>query len=148
MSKKFSEEEKYKLVEKYCNGESVSDIFTATGIAKSTFYTWIKPYQTQSTDAGYVVSAAEFVKMKKRLAKLEEIVEGLKKTLRNVGEFFADLFKNIVIALPVLAILAVLAIAVILILRRAVKKRRIKRNEKISNVERERDTGSEGSDNA
>jgi len=78
----------------------------------------------------------------------QQIVEGLKKTLRNVGEFFADLFKNIVIALPVLAILAVLAIAVILILRRAVKKRRIKRNEKISNVERERDTGSEGSDNA
>jgi len=78
MSKRFSEEEKYHLVERYCNGESVSDICTATGIAKSTFYTWIKPYQTQSTDAGYLVSAAEFVKMKKRLAKLEEIVEVLK----------------------------------------------------------------------
>ena len=78
MRKMFSEEEKYQLVEKYCNGEAVSDICTATGISKSTFYTWIKPYQTQRTEAGHIVSAMEFVKMKKRLAKLEEIIKVLK----------------------------------------------------------------------
>jgi len=78
MQRKYSEEEKYQLVERYCNGESVSDICTATGVAKSTFYTWIKPYQTQSTSAGYVVSAAEYAKMRKRIAKLEEIIKVLK----------------------------------------------------------------------
>lgn len=76
---KLSKEEKYQLVARYHNGESVSDICMKTGIARSTFYTWLRPYKTTYTDAGYAVSSAEFVKMKKMIEKLEQKVEVLQK---------------------------------------------------------------------
>lgn len=39
-----SKEEKYALVARYQNGESVADICSSTGVARSTFYNWIKHY--------------------------------------------------------------------------------------------------------
>ena len=79
MNKKFSREEKYQLVSRYYNGESVSDICIQEGISKSAFYTWLKPYKTTVTNSGYEVSQNEFIKMKQRLDKLEKIIEVLKK---------------------------------------------------------------------
>ncbi len=79
MNRKFSKEEKYQLVARYHDGGSVSDICTESGVARSTFYTWLKPYKTTYTDAEYVVSAAEFVKMKQRMEKLERKLEVLQK---------------------------------------------------------------------
>ena len=67
------------MVARYRNGESATDICTEIGIARSTFYTWLKPYKTTYTDAGYAVNAAEFIKMKQRLEKLEQKVEVLQK---------------------------------------------------------------------
>lgn len=70
-------EQKQELVSRYYSGESATDICTQAGIARSTFYTWLKPYQTTVTDAGYIVNAAEFVKLKKKVEKLEQKVEVL-----------------------------------------------------------------------
>ncbi len=48
---KYTTEQKQALVLRYQNGESVSDICTQTGIARSTLYSWLKPYQTTITEA-------------------------------------------------------------------------------------------------
>lgn len=76
---RWSTKEKQSLVARYQAGESVAEICTDTGIARSTFYTWIKPYTTTTTDSGYVVSQQEFIKMKQRIQKLEQKVEILQK---------------------------------------------------------------------
>ena len=57
INRKFSKEEKYQLIARY-----VSDICTEAGVARSTFYTWLKPCITIYTDTGHAVSAAGFVK--------------------------------------------------------------------------------------
>ena len=76
---RYSENEKYELVKRYYDGETASDICAEKGIAKSTFYSWLKPYKTDHTDSGIGVSAAEFVKMRNRVEKLEKMVEILQK---------------------------------------------------------------------
>lgn len=76
---KYSEKEKYELFKRYYDGESAADICAEKGIAKSTFYSWLKPYKTTSTDTGTIVSGAEFVKMKNKVERLEKIIEVLQK---------------------------------------------------------------------
>ena len=76
---RWSTKEQQSLVARYQAGESVAEICADTGIARSTFYTWIKPYTTTTTDSGYVVSQQEFIKMKQRMQKLEQKVEILQK---------------------------------------------------------------------
>lgn len=76
---RWSTKEKQSLVARYQAGESVAEICADTGIARSTFYTWIKPYTATTTDSGYVVSQQEFIKMKQRIQKLEQKVEILQK---------------------------------------------------------------------
>ncbi len=76
---KFSDEQKKELVSRYHGGESASDICLQNGVPRSTFYTWLKPYQTEITPSEYIVSANEFIKMKQQLAKLEQKIEVLQK---------------------------------------------------------------------
>lgn len=76
---RWSTEEKQSMVARYRAGESVAEICADTGVARSTFYTWIKPYTTTTTDSGHVVSQQEFIKMKQRIQKLEQKVEILQK---------------------------------------------------------------------
>lgn len=76
---KYSTEEKQKLVARYYNGESAADICLQNGIAKSTFYTWLKPYKAIKTKSGYEFTPAEFAKLRTRLNKLEQIIEVLQK---------------------------------------------------------------------
>lgn len=49
-------EEKRALVARYQAGESVAEICSETGVARSTFYTWLKPYQTVQTKSGYTIT--------------------------------------------------------------------------------------------
>lgn len=83
--KKFSKEEKCQLVERYHNGDSIPNICMESGVARSTFYTWLTLYKTTYTNAGYVVSAAEFIKTKQRLVKLEQKIEVLQKVACTVS---------------------------------------------------------------
>ena len=76
---RLSPEEKQSLVARYHAGEPVAEICADAGVARSTFYTWIKPYTTITTDSGHVVSQQEFIKMKQRIQKLEQKVEILQK---------------------------------------------------------------------
>lgn len=54
----------------------------------------------------------------------QEIGDGIQDTFTAIGEFFKELFKWLVIALPVLVILSVVALAAVLLARRCIKKRR------------------------
>lgn len=63
---RLSVEEKRALVTRYHAGEAVAEICADTGIARSTFYTWIKPYATTMTDSGHLVSQQEFIKLKQK----------------------------------------------------------------------------------
>ena len=76
---RLSKEEKQSLVARYRAGESVAEICANAGIARSTFYTWIKPYTATKTDSGYVASQQEFIKMRQQIQKLEQKVEILQK---------------------------------------------------------------------
>lgn len=76
---RISIEEKHSLVARYQAGESVSDICADSGVPKSTFYTWIKPYTVTMTDSGHAVSQQAFIKMKQKLQKLEKKIEILQK---------------------------------------------------------------------
>ncbi len=49
-------EGKHHLVMRCQNGESVAHICTETGIARSTFYSWVKPFQTTVTETGLLVT--------------------------------------------------------------------------------------------
>lgn len=76
---RLSTEEKQSLVARYHDGESVMEICADAGVARSTFYTWIKPYTMTTTDSGHGVSQQEFIKKKQRIQKLEQKVEILQK---------------------------------------------------------------------
>ena len=76
---RISTEAKQSLVARYQAGESVAEICADSGVARSTFYTWIKPYTVTMTDSGHAVSQQAFIKMKQKLQKLEQMIEILQK---------------------------------------------------------------------
>lgn len=76
---RLSTEEKQSLVARYHAGETVAELCADAGVARSTFYTWIKPYTTTATDSGYMVSHQEFTKLKQKNQKLEQKIEILQR---------------------------------------------------------------------
>lgn len=76
---RLSTEEKQALVARYHTGESVAEICADTGVVRSTFYTWLKPYTATATATGHTVSQQEFVKLSQKILKLEQKVEILQK---------------------------------------------------------------------
>ena len=76
---RISTEAKQSLIARYQAGESVTDICADTGVPRSTFYTWLKPYTVTITDSGHAVSQQAFIKMKQKLQKLEQEIEILQK---------------------------------------------------------------------
>lgn len=76
---RLSTEEKQSLVSRYHTGESVAEICADTGIARSTFYSWIKPYSVSIKNSEHTVSQLELHKMRQRIQRLEQKVEILQK---------------------------------------------------------------------
>ncbi len=60
-------EEKRRLVMCYQNGESAAHICTEAGIARSTFYSWVMPFQTTVTEAGTLVTPQAFDALRRKL---------------------------------------------------------------------------------
>lgn len=71
-------EEKRQLVMRYQNGESVAHICAETGIARSTFYSWIKPFQTTVTESGVLVTPQMFDALRRKVEKQKAIIQVLK----------------------------------------------------------------------
>lgn len=76
---RMSTEEKQSLVARYHAGESVAEICADAGVARSTFYTWIKPFTVTKTGSGCAVSQQEFIRMKQKIKKLEQKIEILQR---------------------------------------------------------------------
>lgn len=74
---KRTKEDKQKLIDRYFQGEAMSDICLDSGVAKSTFYEWLKPYKSKATKDGVPVDANAFYKQKQHIQKLEQIIEVL-----------------------------------------------------------------------
>ena len=71
-------EEKRQLVMRYQTGESVTSICADTGIARSTLYSWIKSFHVVKSRRGTQVTPHDYDVLKKRVEKLEGIVQVLK----------------------------------------------------------------------
>lgn len=91
----FTPEEKSQLVTRYYNGETILDISTATGIPRSTLYSCLKPYQTVNTETGHQVNVSEFIRMKKHLDKLEQVIEVLQKVKCTVSSPLQDKLREL-----------------------------------------------------
>jgi putative transposase len=91
----FSDEQKQELVACYYNGKSASDICLQYGVPRSTFYTWLKPYKTEVTPSGHIVSANKFIEMKQRLEKLEQKIEVLQKVDCTVSSPLQDKLREL-----------------------------------------------------
>lgn len=92
---RYSDEEKRSLVLRYQNGESADHVCAETGIARSTFYSWVKPYQTTLTEAGTLVMPKEFASLKRRVEKLEAIIQVLKSVECTVSSPLPDKLKEL-----------------------------------------------------
>lgn len=77
---KFTKGEKMAFVKRYQDGETVLSICSENPIPRSTFYRWIQDYQQTITDTGTVVTPQEFLYMKRRISKLEDMVQVLRRS--------------------------------------------------------------------
>ena len=75
---KFTKDEKMVFVKRYQDGETVIQICNENQIPRSTFYRWIQDYQQTVTDTGTVVTPQEFLYLKRRISKLEDMIQVLK----------------------------------------------------------------------
>ena len=75
---KFTKEEKMAFVKRYQDGETVLSICNENQIPRSTFYRWIQDYQQTVTDTDNVITPQEFLYMKRRISKLENMIQVLK----------------------------------------------------------------------
>ena len=75
---KFTKEEKIAFVKRCQDGETVLSICNENQIPRSTFYRWIQDYQQTRTDTGTVVTPQEFLYLKRRISKLEDMIQILK----------------------------------------------------------------------
>ncbi len=77
MKRKYSNEEKQKIIERYISGkESSANILTDTGIPKSTFYSWLKSYrEEQENNKRKTVNIRNFHLLENKVARLEGLIE-------------------------------------------------------------------------
>ena len=76
---KFTKEEKMAFVKRYQDGETVIQICNENQIPRSTFYRWIQDYQQTVSDTGNIITPQEFLYLKRKVKKLEDTVQILKK---------------------------------------------------------------------
>lgn len=72
---KYTDEQKQEVIERYANGESVSDIVIDFQIPRSTIYSWIKENQNSNNGKKKEVNLKNFRALEKKVAHLEGIVE-------------------------------------------------------------------------
>lgn len=77
--KQYTDEFKNTLVDLYNSGKSLADLSREYGIAKSTVTVWINKLKPIVVDKDKTITTAEYQKMLKKMAILEEENEILKK---------------------------------------------------------------------
>ena len=75
---KYTLEEKCLFVKRYHDGESAASLCREKGIPKSTFYSWLVPYSAINVESEELITPKMYKNQKKKIAKLEKIVQILK----------------------------------------------------------------------
>lgn len=80
MKKTYTSEQKQAIIERYISGgETYLQISEDTGIAKSTFYSWLKKYNIEKETAKKkIVNFRNFMLLENKVARLENMVDILK----------------------------------------------------------------------
>ena len=79
IQKQYTDEFRNTLVELYNSGKSLADLSREYGISKSTVTVWINKSKPIVVDNGKNITTAEYQQMLKKIAKLEEENEIIKK---------------------------------------------------------------------
>ena len=79
IQKQYTDEFRNTLVELYNSGKSLADLSREYGISKSTVTVWIKKSKPIVVDKDKTITTAEYQQMLKKMARLEEENEILKK---------------------------------------------------------------------
>lgn len=83
MQKRYSQEFKETLIDFYHSGQSVAQFSKEYGVAPATIYKWIDLYSKSNESS---VSKADFLELKRQLAKVKEERDILKKVLTIFSE--------------------------------------------------------------
>ena len=83
MQKRYSQEFKDTLLDFYHSGQSVTQLSKEYGVAPATIYKWIDLYSKSNESS---VSKADFLDLKRQLAKVKEEQDILKKVLTIFAE--------------------------------------------------------------
>ena len=75
---KYSSAEKSEAIKRYQHGEPIREISQATGISKSTLYSWIKPYSQIASCDHMPVTLKDYDDLKRHAEKLECMIKVLK----------------------------------------------------------------------
>ncbi len=79
--KRYDDDFKRTLVDLYHNGKTQASLIKEYGVSQTALTKWIKQYSTVETDDGKVLTAKQVKVLQKRMAKLEEENQILKKRL-------------------------------------------------------------------
>lgn len=79
IQKHYTDEFRNTLVELYNSGKSLADLSSEYGISKSTITVWINKAKPIVVDKDKTITTAEYQQMLKKMARLEEENEILKK---------------------------------------------------------------------
>jgi transposase len=81
MSKRYTEEYKNTIIELYNSGKTLSELNSEYGLPKSTVLTWVKKAKPIAVDNNKIITQADYQAMLKKMARIEEENEILKKAM-------------------------------------------------------------------
>ena len=81
MSKRYTEEYKNTIVELYNSGKTLSELNSEYGLPKSTILTWVNKSKPIALDNNKTITQADYQAMLKKMARIEEENEILKKAM-------------------------------------------------------------------
>jgi len=81
MSKRYTEEYKNTIVELYNSGKTLAELNSEYGLPKSTILTWVKKAKPVAIDNNKTITQADYQAMLKKMARIEEENEILKKAM-------------------------------------------------------------------
>jgi transposase len=79
--KQYTQEYKNTIIELYNSGKSITELCNEYGLAKSTIGTWLKKLKPITVDEDTTINPTDYKAMLKKIARLEEENEILKKAM-------------------------------------------------------------------
>lgn len=73
--KKYTDKQKQDAINRYANGEAVSNIVADVQIPRSTIYSWIKNNRESRSNTKIEISTRNFKALEKKITRLEGIIE-------------------------------------------------------------------------